>query len=390
MQLKQNKQITPLPFKFYYFPLIILSFAGLFDSIYLAISHYRVHADPGYSSFCAISRAINCDTVSSSPYAVFLNIPVAVWGSIGYAIILFVLTLAGSRAANKERFWPLLFWISLLFCIFSLILAGVSTFLINSYCIMCIFTYMVNFALLYYSWFVNKRFGNAGLFNGLVFDLNFLWSIKKITIPVASGFLILTAGLSVTIPEYWQMAPPSQNQSVPRGITEDGHPWIGAQNPEIIIEEFTDYLCTQCRIKHFYLRRLISENPDKIRVIHRHFPMDHKFNPLVAEPYHLGSGILAIFSIYAQAQDKFWEANDLFFQMNKSLGAISSRKIAEELDLSPDQLVAAQYDRHILYKLQKDLEKGLELGLTGTPGYVINGEVFQGHIPPRLLKRILE
>lgn len=390
IQLKQTKPIATLPIGFYYLPVIIIALAGLFDSIYLVISHYRVHADLSYSSFCAISRSLNCDTVSSSPYAVFLNLPVAIWGAIGYGFVLFVLGLALHPRAQKKRLWPLLFWTSLAFSICSLILAWISTFRIQSYCIMCIITYLVNFSLLYYAWFINKRFGDRGLIEGLVDDIGFLWAVKKIVLPVIAGLLLFTITLMAALPEYWEMKLPTGTKEMHKGITEDGHPWIGAENPEMVIEEFTDYLCSQCRIKHFYLRRLISENPGKIRLVHRHFPMDHKYNPMVKEPYHMGAGTLALFSIYAQTEGKFWEANDLFFKMDQSVKAIGSRTIAGKLGLNPGSLVRALQNRSILYHLQKDIQKGLELGITGTPGYVINDEVYQGYIPPGLLKKILE
>lgn len=384
---KRHQPIVPLPFWCYYIPVLVIAIIGLADSIYLALSHYRVHTDVGYSSFCAVSRALNCDTVSTSPYAVFLGIPVAIWGVIGYLFAVFIVFLTGSRIAQKQRFWPILFWTALIYSIGSLVLAGVSTFLINSYCIMCIVTYVVNFALLYYAWFINNRYGNASLFKGVVIDARVLWSLKKIILPVAAGFLILIGVLMTGMPEYWQMKPPPLKQSMPRGLTQDGHPWIGARDPELTIVEFTDYLCTQCRVKHFYLRRLIAQNPGKIKLIHRHFPMDHKYNPLVKKPYHIGSGTLALFSIYAAKHDKFWKANDMFFQMDQSTGAISTEKIADVLDLDPKGLLYAKQNRQILYQLQKDIEKGLQHGLTGTPGYIINGNVYQGYIPPEILKK---
>jgi uncharacterized membrane protein/protein-disulfide isomerase len=384
------KKIKPLSYSYYYIPVLLVALTGLCSSIYLAVSHYRVHADISYSSFCAISRALNCDTVSSSPYAVFLGVPVAVWGIIGYVFILFILCLAGSRVASKRRLWPLLFWMSLLFSILSLILAGISTFQINSYCIMCILTYLVNFALLYYAWFINRRFGNTGLLKGVFADLKFFWRLKNFFIPFFAGFVVIIAGMVFAMPEYWKTEPPALEETLAQGQTENGHPWIGAKNPLLVIEEFTDYLCTQCRIKHFYLRRLVSQYPEKIRLVHRNFPMDHKFNPLVEKPYLVGSGTLALFSIHAQDKGKFWEANDMFFQLDKSVGAINTRTIAEQLEIDSKTLVSALKHRSTLYHLQKDIEAGLKHGFTGTPGYVVNGEIFQGRIPPEILKKIID
>jgi protein-disulfide isomerase len=255
---------------------------------------------------------------------------------------------------------------------------------------MCILAYLVNFALLYYAWFINKRFGDSDLVKGVIYDLWFLWNLRKVVLPVMVLFVVLICGLIAGMPQYWNIKPPANTASLHQGITENGHPWIGAKNPGLVIEEFTDYLCSQCRIKHFFLRRLIAENPGKIRLVHRHFPMDHKYNPVVQEPYHVGSGALALFSIYAQTEDKFWQANDMFFQLDKSAGKINTDEIANELEIDHQGLAKALKDRSILYHLQKDIQAGLDLNLSGTPGYLINGKVYHGHIPPGLLKEILE
>ena len=86
---------------------------GLIDASYLSISHFRVYTDMDYRSFCAISKAINCDTVSQSPYSIFLNVPVPIWGVIGYIVVSLLLFKAwGYRNAAHKLFWPSLFIIA--------------------------------------------------------------------------------------------------------------------------------------------------------------------------------------------------------------------------------------------------------------------------------------
>ncbi|MCK4984363.1 MAG: hypothetical protein KAS40_02535, partial [Desulfobacterales bacterium] len=154
----KSKDIRPLPFGVYFWTVIMITVIGLIDSIYLSVSHYRVYTDIGYKSFCAISRAINCDTVSQSSYSIFINLPVPVWGVIGYGFLLLCLLLAGSKSAEKKRIWSIVFWISLVFACYSVILALVSNYLIGSYCIMCIVSYGVNLSLLFYAWLIRRRF----------------------------------------------------------------------------------------------------------------------------------------------------------------------------------------------------------------------------------------
>ena len=86
-----------------------IAVAGLVDAVYLSISHYRVYTDMTYRSFCAVTKSINCDTVSQSPYAIMLGLPLPVWGVIGYAFVIILIGLGRSKNANNKHMWPTIF-----------------------------------------------------------------------------------------------------------------------------------------------------------------------------------------------------------------------------------------------------------------------------------------
>jgi len=387
--MKSKNKIIPLPFPVYFWIVAFLGISGLADSVYLSISHYRIYTDIAYESFCAISKSINCDTVSQSPYSIFIGVPVPVWGIIGYTFFMFLLPFAWNREAQKQRIWPILFFTSLAFSIYSVILAYISTFYIHSYCMMCIVSFGINFLLLYYTWLVRKRFGKSGIIKGLVLDIGFLWEKKKKTIPIFISTLCMITFLIIAFPSYWKFSPPVLSKSISSGVTDDGYPWIGAENPELEITEFTDYLCFQCKKMHFFLRKFVEKNPDKIRLIHRHFPMDHKYNPIVKEKFHVGSGAMAFFAEYAQTQGKFWKMNDVLFAIAGSENVLNIKKLAESVGLNYRDLSYATKNRMIRYKVKHDIAIGMKLGINGTPGYVINDKVYLGQIPPEILSRVL-
>ncbi len=388
--MKKNKQIIPFPFPVYFWTVAFLAFSGLADSLYLSISHYRVYTDIAYESFCAISRSINCDTVSQSPYSISIGLPVPVWGIIGYAFFMLLLPFAWSKEAQKQRLWRILFCIALAFSIYSIILAYISTFYIHSYCMMCIVSFGINFLLLYYTWMVRRRFDKSGIIKGVILDIGFLREKKKKTIPIFLSTLCVIIFLLISFPSYWKYSPPVLSKSVLSGITDFGHPWIGAENPEIEITEFSDYQCFQCKKMHFFLRKLIDKNPDKIRLIHRHFPMDHKYNPIVKEKFHVGSGTMAVFAEYAQTRGKFWKMNDELFAIAGSSNVINIKELAEKVGLDYRALSQSPKNRVIRYKVKHDIAIGMNLGIKGTPGYVIGGTVYFGHIPSEILSRVLD
>ncbi len=379
-----------MPFSFYFWPVVVLVVVGFFDSVYLSVSHYRVYADIGYKSFCAISRAINCDTVSQSPYSIFLGLPVPVWGIIGYSLLLLLVVAAYGRAAEKKRIWCLVFWLSLAFSVYSVVLALISSYLIGSYCIMCIVSYGVNLGLLFYAWIIRRRFSESGLLSGTLEDIRFLHKYRGITGVVGAFFLTIVTVIWIIFPAYWNFQPPTVSADIPKGVTAAGHPWIGARKPVLEIDEYTDYQCFQCKKMHLFLRRLVAENPDQIRIIHHNYPMDHRFNPIVKVPFHQGSGKLALLAVYAAQKNKFWELNDQLYVLAGQKTQVGIKKLAQTLGLRPEELARALYDRSIHKQLQRDIRQGNQLGISGTPGYVIDGKVYLGQIPAKILQRGLE
>lgn len=387
--MKSTRIINPLPYYVYLWAVVFLTLVGLADSIYLAISHYRIYTDIGYKSFCAISRAINCDTVSQSPYAIMLNMPVAIWGVIGYSFILILLFLTGSNSADKVRTWSLIFWVMLIFSVHSVILALISTYRIRSYCILCIVSYGVNLAMLFYAWLIQRRFSNSGLIENTQKDTLFLWQNKVKSILLLATFFAAVIFTWALYPIYWNFQPPRISSDLPTGITASGYPWIGAENAVLEITEFADYQCFQCRKMHFFLRQLMIDYPDKIRIIHRHYPMDHEFNPIVREPFHLGSGKLALLAVYAASKNKFWQMNDLLYVIAGQKKPIGTKELAKILDLDTNELARSINDRALRYRVKHDISTGNKLGITGTPAYVIDVEIYQGQIPPEIIRKIL-
>ncbi len=384
--MKSSKRIQPRPFSVYFTPVLLLALAGFFDSVYLSVSHYRVHTDISYKSFCAVSRAINCDTVSQSTYAVFLGVPVPIWGVIGYFFLTVLVLFAGSDAGREKRGWTLLMTVSAVFSLYSVILALISNYLIHSYCIMCIVSYIINFALLFLCWLTRRRFSADSFGWGFFRDILFVLGARH-RLYILGSIAATVPVLFFWFPVYWDVQAVELRYDIPRGITE-GHPWIGAAAPELTIVEYSDYMCFQCRKMHFYLRELIQAHPDKIRLIHKHFPMDARFNPVVEEQFHGGAGNMSLLAIYALGQGKFWETNDVLFKIAKA--DFNVKTIARKTGLPAAGLAWALKSKEVRSLLNRDIRRGIKLGITGTPVYVINGQIHESIIPPGLINQVID
>jgi uncharacterized membrane protein len=344
--------------------------------------------DLGYKSFCAISRSLNCDTVSQSDYAVLLGMPLAVWGCIGYFVILLLQMTAWRSDARPARIWPTLQVVTALFCGFDLYLAWISSYHIKSYCLMCMLTYGVNFLLLFYSWLTRRRFSADSLAGGLRLDLAYFRQYRPQTAAmggIIAGTLVVGA---LFFPPYWQYTLSGEAVALPTGHTPEGRPWIGAPNPELVIEEYSDYLCFQCAKMHAHLREIVRRHPTKVRLVHYHFPMDRAYNPLVKEDFHEGAGRMALLALYAEGHGKFWQMNDLLFEGGRRREPVGMRALGAALEMDYKEMARSQKDPELLRRLWQDIRSGLKHHVTATPTFVINGVVHQGVIPAEVLQSI--
>ncbi len=102
---------------------MVLCLAGAVTASLALREHYNTETSP-----CAIDEVWDCGTVNHSPYAVFLGVPVALIGILGYALL----------AALAGRF-PLITALGALAgTLFSLRLTWVEWKVLEAWCIYCV------------------------------------------------------------------------------------------------------------------------------------------------------------------------------------------------------------------------------------------------------------
>lgn len=378
----------------YWLASLFFATAGLLIALYSAHSHYQNYTDPLYSSFCAISKAINCDTVAQSPWSILFGIPVAWWGVLFYLFFLLILLTENRYNLAAWRGWLMVMSIS---SAVTLGLAGISVWKIKSLCLVCLATYIVTFGLTYICWLGQRRSKEAmekGAANvSSEFDLK--GTLRNYSV-AAGAFCISLLLLYGLMPSYWLLSAAETSADISQlshGLTEDGHPWIGAEEPQMTITQFSDYQCFQCSKMYFLLRNFLAAHPDTLRLVHRHYPLDHKVNPvIVPEPFHEGSGDLAKVAILAALRDKFWQTNDLLYAIIRRNGdkikTIPLKEIADKTGLNINELATALTHPAISARLSRDIREGMKLKITGTPAFLIDGKVYQGQIPAEILQKI--
>jgi uncharacterized membrane protein len=369
--------------------LVLLSVAGIALSVDLLALHVNVHANPDYQSFCAMSERVNCETVAESRYAVVLGLPVALWGLLAY-VAMGGLAAWSLRRSPRAPTWPLglLFLLSAIAVAASAALACISHFLIESVCIVCIGTYFVNLAMLTVALVELRRIAVTP-FRALWEDANSIAVRPGRPMLLGGALAACVISLWCVLPAYWQRGGFAASHEVAFGFTAEGDPWMGSEHPVLEIVEFSDYQCPYCRQGHEAMRRLLAENPQSIRLVHRHYPLDHHCNRLVTRRFHPHACAYALMAYCAGKQDRFWPANDYLFLRARQRSPITLGALAAAAGLDQERLTACVKSEDAATAIRRDLAEAHALRLAGTPAYSVAGKVYLGQVPKRVIAEAL-
>ncbi len=131
---KSRSNVESKEKKSYIKPAVIaLSVLGLIVSLYLTYLHYS----EGQTAFCA--EGSQCDEVRQSDFSTILGIPVALFGLLGYALIIVFSIIS----ISKKRRWLLLYILALGGVTFSAYLTYVELFVIKAVCKYCVISALI-------------------------------------------------------------------------------------------------------------------------------------------------------------------------------------------------------------------------------------------------------
>ena len=380
MSSKKNRPISKArPQRFWRIVFLALCALGIMLSVYLLNLHIRVHTDPNFHSLCTMSEQVNCETVALSKYAVFAGLPWALWGLIGY-LFMSGLCIRGLRSQPQPASWPfgILFWLSAFSSLVSIALFGISHFLIRSFCVVCAATYITNFLLIGIA-FVELRRTGSGPLSAIRAELRSLTDRKMPALVYVTSFVAMLAILWVALPAYWKIEVSTGPGGLRVGTTPEEFHWIGARAPVLDITDFSDYQCPHCSRGHNEIRALIGKYPDKVRLVHRHYPLRrHPFAFLYSKMAYC-----------AGRQGRFWEANDYLFENGQRREMVTQTELADAIKIDAAELAVCVESNPANQAVLNDLADGKALNIRGTPAYVIGTRVYPGRIPKEVIDSAL-
>ena len=110
---------------------------------------------------------------------------------------------------------------------------------------------------------------------------------------------------------------------------------------------------------------------DKVRIVFKHYPLDIHKNAMGA----------ALASEAARKQGKFWEYHDKLFANPTKLALDDLKQYAKELNLDMARFEKDLVDLDLKKRVNDDMAEARTLGVSGTPGFFINGRFLSGSKP---------
>jgi protein-disulfide isomerase len=147
-------------------------------------------------------------------------------------------------------------------------------------------------------------------------------------------------------------------------ITYDNDPYLGNASARLLIYEFSDYQCPNCKLAEQRIRAVLEKFPGKYAYIFKNFPL---------ASIHPDSYNAALAAECANEQDKFWEYHDYLFEHNTMLSITYLKEYAKELGLDTQRFNDCLDSQRYKPKVDSDIKTGSELGVPGTPTLFFNG-----------------
>lgn len=157
----------------------------------------------------------------------------------------------------------------------------------------------------------------------------------------------------------------ADNREALVGLSDD--PAIGPDDAPVTVVEFFDYRCGFCKRSADFVAGLPAKNDGDVRVVFKEFPI------LSPESEAAARAALA-----AQRQGRYFDLHMAFMQTNAKLSDADIDRIAGDLGLDVDRLRADMASPEITQKIEETKALAREIGVTGTPAFVIGDELVAG------------
>ncbi|MEZ4752836.1 MAG: thioredoxin domain-containing protein [Bdellovibrionota bacterium] len=157
-------------------------------------------------------------------------------------------------------------------------------------------------------------------------------------------------------------------------------PMKGPKDAKVTIIEFSDYQCPYCKRGADTMDELLKAYPNDLNLVFKNLPL----------PFHKQAKPAAKAALAAGKQGKFWEMHDRLFNNQNRLSSSFFEEQAKDLGLDLDKFKKDLEDPAFDKQIQADMDLAQQNGISGTPGFFVNGIAVKGAMPAEHFKTIID
>ncbi|MGE3976750.1 MAG: DsbA family protein [Nitrospira sp.] len=160
-------------------------------------------------------------------------------------------------------------------------------------------------------------------------------------------------------------------------LHDPASPVSGNPKGEITLVEFYDYRCGFCKKAASAVTELQKQD-SRVRVVYKDFP-------ILGEP----SELAAKAALASQAQGKHQAFHEALLASHADMSKAAILKIAMNVGLDPKRLEADMADPKWQAVIDKNRALARDLGISGTPGFIVGNELVPGWLDLNGLKELI-
>jgi protein-disulfide isomerase len=162
--------------------------------------------------------------------------------------------------------------------------------------------------------------------------------------------------------------------------TSNGHV-DGPAHAPVTFVEFSDYQCPFCGRSQDTVKKVLEKYDGKIHHVFMDFPLT-SIHPFAMQA--------AVASHCAEEQEKYEEYHNLLFEHQREFSADNFKKWASDLKLDPTKFDACLASNKYDATIQRSLDIGQKAGISGTPGFFVNGIAIRGAQPFEVFQKTID
>ncbi len=156
------------------------------------------------------------------------------------------------------------------------------------------------------------------------------------------------------------------------------HPFTGNKDGDIVVVEFFDYNCGYCKKALAGVQKLIKAD-DNIKIVFIDLPILGESSTLASK-----------WSLAAQEQGKYFEFHQALMNHRGQKVESELETLAETIGLDVEKLKTDVQDPKIDKMLSENKTLAESLGISGTPGFIIENEVIRGYVPYETMAELIK